>query len=189
MLGQVSWRQPGRSVLLNQMLQQWRHPGGRRRHCGCRLLYWRAFGGTLPLSVFLFVQGKEPAENSSGFGIGQVDMAQIPEGCTQAQALEMIVTRGDLKTDPLQTNGAVGAALGAIDLSGKGYLEFSAVWTRPAQVTVVEVTLHRRLAQFGVDGPVVFHLDPGLRGFVQLIQSQIHDSFEHRQEASFDSVP
>jgi hypothetical protein len=32
-------------------------------------------------------------------------------------------------------------------------------------------------------------LDAGLRGFIKLIQSRIHDSFEHRQEASFDSVP
>jgi hypothetical protein len=66
--------------------------------------------GTLPLSVFVFVQRKEPAEDGSGFGIGQVDMAQIPERRPQAQALEMVVAGRDLKTDTLQTDGAVGAA-------------------------------------------------------------------------------
>ena len=55
--------------------------------------------------------GKEPTEDGSGFGIGQVDMTQIPESRTQAQALEMVVAGGDLKPDTLQTEGAVGAAL------------------------------------------------------------------------------
>jgi hypothetical protein len=101
MLGQVSRRQPGCSVLLNQLLQQRRHPGGCRRHRRRRLVYWRAFGGTLALSVFMFVQGKEPAEDGSGFGIGQVDMAQIPERRAHAKALEMVVAGGNLKTDTL----------------------------------------------------------------------------------------
>jgi hypothetical protein len=109
MLGQVSQRQPGRSVLLNQLLQQRRRATGRRREGRCRPIYWRAFSGTLPLSVFVFVQRKEPAEGCSGFGIGQVDMAQIPERRPQAQALEMVVAGRDLKTDTLQTDGAVGA--------------------------------------------------------------------------------
>jgi hypothetical protein len=38
-------------------------------------------------------------------------MAQIPECRPHAQALEMVVAGGDLKTDTLQTEGAVGAAL------------------------------------------------------------------------------
>ena len=49
--------------------------------------------------------------------------------------------------------------------------------------------MQRGLTQFRVDGAVVFHIDPGLRGFVKLSQIEIDDSFEHRQEASFDSVP
>ena len=111
MLGQVSRRQPGRSVLLNQFLQQRRHTTGRRRDGRRRPIYWRAFGGTPALSVFMFVQGKEPAEDGSGLGIGQVDMTQIPESRAHAKPLEMVVARGDLKTDSLQTDGAVGAAL------------------------------------------------------------------------------
>ena len=71
MLGQVSRRQSGCSVLLNQLLQQRRHATGRWRDGRRRPIYWRAFSGTLALSVFLFVQGKEPAEDGSGFGIGQ----------------------------------------------------------------------------------------------------------------------
>jgi len=75
MLGQVSRGQSGCSVLLNQFLQQRRHATGRGRDDRRRPIYWRAFSGTLALSVFMFVQGKEPAEDDSGFGIGQVDMA------------------------------------------------------------------------------------------------------------------
>jgi hypothetical protein len=59
------------SRLLNQLLQKRRHAGADQRH-GCRrLIHWRAFGGTFPLSVLLFVQGKSPAEDSSGFGLAQ----------------------------------------------------------------------------------------------------------------------
>jgi len=111
MLWQISRRQPGCSVLLNQLLQQRCHTGGRRRHRPRQPVYWRAFSSTLALSVLLFVQGKKPAQDGSGFGIGQVDMTQIPESRTQAQALEMVVAGGDLKPDTLQTEGAVGAAL------------------------------------------------------------------------------
>src|ERR1700747_722626 len=180
MLGQVSRRQPGCSVLLNQLLQQRRHTRRCRRHRRRRLIYGRAFSGTPALSIFVFVQGKESAEDGSGFGIGQVDMAQIPKSRAHVQALEMVVAGGDLKTDTLQTECAVGAALGAIDFSSKGYFELGTTWTRPAHVTVVEITLHRSLTQFGMAGPVVFHLYPGLCGFVKLIQTQISDSFEHR---------
>jgi len=49
------------------------------------------------LSVFVFVQGKESAEDGSGFGIGQVDMAQIPKSRAHVKALEMIVSGGNLK--------------------------------------------------------------------------------------------
>ena len=77
----------------------------------------------------------------------------------------------------------------AIDFSREGYFNFGAAWTRPAHVAVVQITMQRSLAQFGVGGPVVFHLDPGLRGLVKLIQSRVRDSFEHRQQPSFDPVP
>src|SRR6516162_5927791 len=189
MLGQVSRRQPGCSVLSNQLLQQRRHTGRCRRHRPSRPIYWRAFRGTLALGVLLFVQGKKPAEDGSGFGIGQVDLTQIPESRAHVKALEMVVAGGDLKPDTLQTEGAVGAALSAIHFSREGNFEFGAAWTKPARVAVAEITMQRSLAQFGVDGPVVFHLDPGLCGLVQLIQSQISDSFEHRQQAPFDPVP
>src|SRR5438552_2933899 len=56
-------------------------------------------------------------------------------------------------------------------------------------VAVVEVTLQRGFTKFRVDTPIAFHLDPGQRGFVELSQSQISDSFEHRQQALFDPVP
>src|SRR6516162_9952638 len=111
MLGQVSRRQPGCSVLSNQLLQQRRHTGRCRRHRPSRPIYWRAFRGTLALGVLLFVQGKKPAEDGSGFGIGQVDLTQIPESRAHVKALEMVVAGGDLKPDTLQTEGAVGAAL------------------------------------------------------------------------------
>src|SRR5690348_12007658 len=104
-LGQVSRRQSGCSVLLNQLLQERSHAGGRRRHGSHRLIQWRAFSGTSALSVFAFVQGKEPAEDGSGFGIGQVDLTQIPASHAHTEPLQMVVAGGDLKTDTLQTDG------------------------------------------------------------------------------------
>src|ERR1700747_3013 len=143
MLGQVSRRQPGCSVLLNQLLQQRRHTRRCRRHRRRRLIYGRAFSGTPALSVFMFVQRKEPAEDGSGFGIGQVDLAQIPRSRAHAESLEMVVAGGDLKTDALQTEGAVGAALGATRFAREGHFELGTSWTKPAYVAVVEVTLQR----------------------------------------------
>ena len=112
-------------------------------------------------------------------------MTQIPESRTHVKALKMVVAGGDLKTDTLQTEGAVGAALGAIHLSREDDFEFGTAWTRPAHVAVAEITMQRSLAQFGVHGPIVFHLDPGLRGFVELIQRQI----SHSVRASVTGVP
>ena len=92
----------------------------------------------------------------------------------------MVVAGRDLKTDTLQTYGSVGAALGAIRFGREGHFKFGTGWTGPPHVAVMEVTLQRGFSQFRVDGPVIFHLDPGLRGFVELSKSQISDSFEHR---------
>jgi hypothetical protein len=129
------------------------------------------------LSVFVFVQGKEPAEDGSGFGIGQVDLTQIPESRAHAKPLEMVIAGGDLKTDTLQTDGAVGAALGAIHFSRESYFKFGTRRTRPAYIAMVEVALQRSLSQFRVDGPVVFHLDrPAWLHWADL--SQISDSFD-----------
>src|SRR5258705_6948506 len=144
MLGQVSRRQSGYSVLLNQLLQERRHAGGRRRHSCRGPIQCRAFSGALALSVLVFIQGKEPTEDGAGFGISQVDMAQIPESRTHTEPLEMVVAGGDLKTDTLQTDGAVGAALGAIRFGREGHLKFGAGWTGPPDVAVVEVTLQRQ---------------------------------------------
>jgi hypothetical protein len=47
----------------------------------------------------MFVQGKEPAEDGSGFGIGQVDMVQIPASRAHVKPLDMVIAGGDLKTD------------------------------------------------------------------------------------------
>ena len=180
MLGQVSRRQSGDRVLLNQLLQERRHAGGRWRYSCRGPVQCRAFSGALALSVFALIQGKEPAEDGTGFGISQMNLAQIPGSCAYTEPLEMVVAGGDLKTDTLQADGAVGAALGAIRFGREGHLKFGAGWTGPSDVAVVEVTLQRGLTQFRVDGPVVFHLDPGQRGFIELSNSQISYSFEHR---------
>jgi transcriptional regulator with XRE-family HTH domain len=67
------------------------------------------------LSVFIFVQGKEPAEDGSGFGIGQVDMAQIPGSRAHVKPLEMVIAGGDLKTDT-----AAKLQIAGLDISRSG---------------------------------------------------------------------
>ena len=49
--------------------------------------------------------------------------------------------------------------------------------------------LQGSLADLGVDLAVVFQLDPGQGGFVELGQSQIGHPFEHRQQPAFNLVP
>ncbi len=51
---------------------------------------------------------------------------QIPGSCAHTEPLEMVVAGGDLKTDALRTDGAVGAALGTIRFGSEGY--FSRHW-------------------------------------------------------------
>src|SRR5208337_3170327 len=149
----------------------------------------RAFSDALSVSVFAFIQGKESAEDRAGFGFSQMDLAQIPESRPHTEPLEMVVAGRDLKTDTLQTEGSVGAALGATCFGREGHFKFGTGWTGPPDIAVMEVTLQRGFSKFSVDGPIVFHLDPGQRGFIELIKSQIGDAFEHRQQTSFDPVP
>ena len=68
----------------------------------------------------------------------------------------------------------------------KASLSFWTGRTGLADILVVEKTMQGALADFGVNLAVVFHLDPGQGGFVELIQSQIGDSFEHGQQPAFD---
>src|SRR6202011_1507138 len=129
------------------------------------------------------------AEDGAGFGISQMDLTQIPESRPHTEALEMLVTGRDLKTDTLQTDGAVGSALGATCFGGEGHFKFGTGWTGSPDIAVMEVTLQRGFSKFSMDGPVVFHLDPGQRGLIELIKSQIGDAFEHRQQTALDPVP
>src|SRR3981081_3696575 len=101
----------------------------------------------------------------------------------------MVVAGRDLKTDTLQADGAVGSALGTARFGRESHFKFGTGWTGSPDVAVMEVTLQRGFSQFSMDGPVVFHLDPGQRGLIELIKSQISDAFEHREQASFDPVP
>jgi hypothetical protein len=55
--------------------------------------------GTLALSAFAFIQGEEATEDGVGFGISQIDQAQIPERRPHSEALNMVVAGRDLKTD------------------------------------------------------------------------------------------
>ena len=47
----------------------------------------------------------------------------------------------------------------------------------------------RLTAQLRVNLAIVFQLDPGLAGVVELVQRQIGNAFEHRQEPAFDLPP
>ena len=103
--------------------------------------------------------------------------------------LEMTVAGRHLKTNASQADGPVRTALGALNFGGEGQFQGGAVRTRPAHVTVVEITFKGSRSQFGMLGSVVFHLHPGQGGFVELAESQVSDSFEHRQEPPFDLGP
>jgi hypothetical protein len=58
--------------------------------------------GALALSVFAFIQGKELAEDSAGFGISQMDLTQIPGSRPHTKPLEMLVAGRNLKTLPFR---------------------------------------------------------------------------------------
>src|ERR1700730_8742388 len=101
----------------------------------------------------------------------------------------MVVAGRDLKTDTLQADGAVGSALGMARFGRESHFKFGTGWTGSPDVAVMEVTLQRGFSQFSMDGPVVFHLDPGQRGLIELIKSQISDAFKHRQQTPLPPLP
>ena len=74
--GQIGRRQSGVGVLLDEFLQQRRHAEG----AGDRAARakWTAFSGARGLGHFCFYPGERAAEDGAGFGIGQMDLTQIP---------------------------------------------------------------------------------------------------------------
>ena len=107
-------------------------------------------GGTLAFGIFLFIQGKEAAEDGAGVRIGQIAPGSSPRKRTAQDLLEMAVAGGHFKANAFQAEGAVAAALGALDFGGKGQLQCGAVRTGPAHVAVVEKALEGSRSQFGV---------------------------------------
>ena len=96
----------------------------------------------------------------------------------------------DLETDALQGERAIAAALLAAHFGGEGARQRFGRGTGPGHVLGGQKAgLGRLSLQLRMDLAVVFQLDPGLTGVVELVQRQIGDAFKHRQEASFDLAP
>src|SRR5207244_11890717 len=110
-------------------------------------------------------------------------------GKRHEELFQRAIARRDFKTKPVQTDGAVAAPLSAGDFGSEGQLKFLAGRTGPADVFVVEITMEGSLADFGVDLAVIFHLDPGLSGVVELLQSEVGNAFEHGKKPALDLAP
>jgi hypothetical protein len=115
-LGQVGRRQTGGGVLTEDLLQEGRHPGGRR---GRRRFDQGGFGGALAVGVAGLVQRIEPGEERAGGGIDEVDLTQVPGGVADVDAGEVSVAGRDFEAPPQEAEGAVAAALGAGDFGGE----------------------------------------------------------------------
>ena len=132
-LGQISRRQTGDGVLLDEFLQQ-RRQARRRRDRRGRCFQRAALRGSMAFGIFVLIQGEEAAEDGAGARISQMHLAQIPGSCPHMDLLEMTVAGGHLKTNASQADGAVRAALSALDFAGEGQFQCSAVRTRSSHV-------------------------------------------------------
>ncbi len=109
--GQIGRRQSGGGVLLDELLEQRRH--ARRAGAARSDPSAEALGARWP-SAFLFLSTRiEAAEDGAGFGIGQIDRAQVPGSVAQPELLQVAVAGGDFKANAFQAEGAIAAALGA----------------------------------------------------------------------------
>ena len=71
----------------------------------------------------------------------------------------------------------------------KASCSFSVERTGLGDILVIQKTVQGSLANLGVDLAVVFQFDPGLGRFIELVQRQIGDAFEHGQQPALDLAP
>ena len=118
-----------------------------------------------------------------------MDHAQVPGSVAHREFLHVSKAGGNFETNAFQAQGAIAATLG----SGLFLCECQSQLLRRraglGDVFIVEKTIQRSLACFRVDLAIILQFDPGQRGFVELVQSQINHAFEHGQKPPFDLAP
>src|SRR5487761_791278 len=98
----------------------------------------------------------------------------------------MPITGGDLEALVLESDGAVGAALAALDLDAEPGAQGLAPRALTGDIGAGEIPLERRAADLVMLGAIVFLGHPGNSGEVELIESKVRLALEHRQQSSFD---
>ena len=122
-------------------------------------------------------------------GIGQMDGAQIPRSVTQPEFSQVAEAGRDFKTNAFQRQRAVAATLGAPDFGDKGQEQFFGGGAGLGDIIVIQKTVQGCLANLGMNLAVVFQFDPSLACFIELVQLQIDDAFEHGQQPALHLTP
>ena len=135
------------------------------------------------------VQREHGGQDRADARIDQVDLGEIPARVAQADLLEVAVSAGDLEAHAVQREGAVGSALAAMLADTEGPAQGQRLGTGARDVGTGQVALQRRRLEFGVFLVVVFLLDPGLRGEVQLLQGEVRLTFEHGHQPGLELSP
>ena len=118
--------------MLDELLEQGCHGVGGGGFLGWRHHRW-SLERALTLSVAVFVQGIETAEDGPADGVTEMNTAEVPSGHPYAHPLEVAVAGRDFKANPTQTDGAIGTALGADQFVCENQLEIRrGGWTGPA---------------------------------------------------------
>jgi hypothetical protein len=140
--GQIRRRQPGRSEVGEELLEQRRHLLGLRcrRSWGCGQVGANAaFCG----GVCGFVERIERAQNGAAAAIDQIDAGKIPSGIAHVRVLEMSELGGDFETAAIQTYGTVGQALSAGDFDAKSATQSIHTRTFAAPIGPLAIALER----------------------------------------------
>jgi hypothetical protein len=151
-------RQPGGCALVDELGQEWRDPGRRRRGDG----QWgdRFNRAPHPASVVGLVLGEQPAQHLAGAFVHEVDLGKIPAGVADLDAREVSVAVWDLEAVPLDHDGAVAFALRATVGLGEGEPQRRTVRTRPRHVGAGHEARNRCFLNLGVELAIILVLRP-----------------------------
>jgi hypothetical protein len=153
--GQIRRRQPGRSEVGEELLEQRRHLLGLRcrRSWGCGRV---GADAALCGGVCGFVERIERAQNGAAAAIDQIDVGKIPSGIAHVQVLEMSELGGDFETAPY---GTVGEALSAGHFDAKSGTQSIRTRTFAALIGPFAIALERGAAELIVTPMVIVELE------------------------------